>query len=187
MEPSAGGRRLRLATGLTTTVSDDGDGDGSSPVLLLHGWAGSRRSFAALLPLLSRRVRAITVDLRGHGDADKPATGYDLGTLAADVVATLDALEIPRAVLVGASSGGYVAQQVAVTNPDRMAGLVLAGSPQDLRGRPAFADDLDGLTDPLDPAWVRTFVLGFTELDRLPSWYVDLMVDDALRVPAPIW
>ena len=185
MEPSTGGRRLRLATGLTTTVSDDGDG--APPVLLLHAWAGSRRSFAALLPLLHRRVRALTVDLRGHGDADKPPAGYDLGTLAADVVATLDALEIPRAVLVGASSGGYVAQQVAVSAPGRVAALVLAGSPRDLRGRPPFADELERISDPVDPAWVRAFTAGFTDLDRLPSWYVDLMVDDALRLPAAIW
>jgi pimeloyl-ACP methyl ester carboxylesterase len=187
MEPSAGGRLLRLATGLTTAVTDDGDGDGSAPLLLLHGWTGSRRSFAALLPLVSTRVRTIAVDLRGHGDADKPSTGYDLASLAADVVSVLDALEIPRAVLVGASSGGYVAQQVAVTSPERVAGLVLVGAPRDLRGRPTFADELEKITDPVDPAWVRHFTSGFTDLDRLPSWYVDLMVDDALRLPASIW
>jgi pimeloyl-ACP methyl ester carboxylesterase len=187
MKPPAGGRLLRLATGLTTAVTDDGDGDGSAPVLLLHGWTGSRRSFAALLPLLSTRVRTVAVDLRGHGDADKPSTGYDLASLAADVVSVLDALEIPRAVLVGASSGGYVAQQVAVSAPDRVAGLVLAGAPYDLRGRPPFADELARITDPVDPTWVRDFTAGFTDLDRLPSWYVDLMVDDALRLPASIW
>ena len=187
MEPSARGRFLRLATGLSTAVSDDGDGDGSAPVLLLHAWTGSRRSFAALTPLLSTRVRVIAVDQRGHGDADKPSNGYDLATLAADVVAVLDALELRRAVLVGASSGGYVAQQVAVTSPDRVAGLVLAGAPRDLRGRPPFAAELEKITDPVDPEWVRTFTAGFTDLDRLPSWYVDLMVDDALRLPASIW
>jgi pimeloyl-ACP methyl ester carboxylesterase len=90
-------------------------------------------------------------------------------------------------VLVGASSGGYVAQQVAVTSPDRVAGLVLAGAPRDLRGRPPFAAELEKITDPVDPEWVRTFTAGFTDLDRLPSWYVDLMVDDALRLPASIW
>jgi rifampin ADP-ribosylating transferase len=185
MQPSAGGRRLRLSTGLATTVSDDGDG--SPTVLLLHAWAGSRRSFATLLPLLSRRVRVLTVDLRGHGEADKPSAGYDLGTLAADVVATLDALEIPRAVVVGASSGGYVAQQVAVSAPERVVALVLAGAPRDLRGRPPFADELERISDPVDPDWVRTFTAGFTDIDRLPSWYVDLMVDDGLRLPAAIW
>ena len=156
-------------------------------VLLLHAWAGSRRSFARLLPRLPSSVHAVAVDLRGHGDADRPPTGYDLATLAEDVIAVLDALEIRRAVLVGASSGGYVAQQVAVTEPDRVAGLVLAGSPRDLRGRPPFADALERMSDPVDPAWVRTFTAGFTDLERLPPWYVDLIVEDGLRLPAAIW
>ena len=83
-------------------------------MLLLHGWAGSRRSFAALLPLLPAHVRAVAVDLRGHGDAGKPPDGYDLPTLASDVIAVLDTLELDRAVVVGVSSGGYVAQQVTI-------------------------------------------------------------------------
>jgi pimeloyl-ACP methyl ester carboxylesterase len=156
-------------------------------VVLLHAWTGSRRSFSALMPLLARCLRPVAVDLRGHGDADKPAEGYDVPSLAADVVAILDALELDRAVLVGASSGGYVAQQVAVSDPHRVSALVLAGAPHDLRGRPPFADELALLTDPVDPHWVRTFTAGFTDLDRLPSWYVDVLVEDALRVPAAIW
>src|SRR3954471_9587659 len=186
MSPAAEGRPLQLATGLTTTISEAGSGDGSPPVLLLHGWLGSRRSFAPLLPLLSRSAHVIAVDLRGHGDADKPPTGYDLTGLAADVVAALDALEIPRAVLVGASSGGYVAQQVAVTAPERVAALVLAGSPRDLPGRPPFADELGRISDPVEPAWARSFTAGFTDLDRLPSWYVDLMGGDPLPLPAGV-
>jgi pimeloyl-ACP methyl ester carboxylesterase len=182
-----GHQRLRLATGLTTAVDRQGDALDGPPVLLLHSWAASRRSFAALSPLLSRRHPVVAVDLRGHGDADKPSTGYDLTGLAADVVALLDALAIPRAVLLGASSGGYVAQQVAVAAADRVAGLVLAGAPHDLRARPPFADELARLRDPVDPGWVRRFLGGFTDLERLPSWYVDLMVEDALRLPAAVW
>jgi pimeloyl-ACP methyl ester carboxylesterase len=187
MAPGAGDRRLRLATGISTVVTERGEPDAAPPVLLLHSWAASRRSFAALLPLLGPRRHVLAADLRGHGDADKPPSGYDVGTLAADVVALLDALEIPCAVLVGASSGGYVAQQVALSAPRRVAGLVLAGAPRDLRGRLPFADQLEQLGDPVDPGWVRRFLAGLTDLERLPSWYVDLMVDDALRLPAPIW
>ena len=183
----AGERRLHLATGLTTTVSEAGDAEDAPPVLLLHGWAGSRRSFAALLPRLARRSRVVAVDLRGHGDADKPPNGYDVPSLAADVVAVLDSLGMARVALVGASSGGYVAQQVAVSAPGRVAALVLAGAPHDLRGRPGFADELERIGDPVDPAWVRSFTAGFTDLDRLPSWYVDVMVEDGLRLPAAIW
>jgi pimeloyl-ACP methyl ester carboxylesterase len=187
MEPVAGGRLLRLATGITTAVSERGHPGDSPVVLLLHAWGGSRRSFAAMLPLLPPEVHAVAVDLRGHGDADKPSSGYELPTLAADVVALLDVLEVRRAVLVGASSGGYLAQQVAVSAPDRVAGLVLAGAPHDLRGRPPFADELARISDPVDPVWARSYTAGFTDLDRLPGWYVDLMVEDALRLPAPIW
>lgn len=187
MAPAPPGPLLRLSTGISTAVSEHGSADGSPPVLLLHGWAGSRRSFAALLPLLPASLRVLALDLRGHGDADKPPDGYDLPTLAADVVAALDALGIGRAVLVGASSGGYVAQQVAVAAPERVAGLVLAGAPRDLRGRPPFAAELARLTDPVDPVWARAFVAGFTDLERLPGWYVDVMVEDALRLPASIW
>ena len=187
MEPAGSGRLLRLSTGITTVVAEQGNPSREPTVLLLHAWAGSRRSFARLLPLLPSTLHAAAVDLRGHGDADKPLSGYGLTTLAEDVVAILDALGVRRAVLVGASSGGYVAQQVAVTQPDRVAGLVLAGSPRDLRGRPPFADALEQMPDPVDPGWVREFTAGFTDLDRLPPWYVDLMVEDGLRLPAAIW
>ena len=187
MEHPGGGRRLRLATGISTAVTDEGEHDSGPPLLLLHAWAGSRRSFAPLQPLLARHTRAVAVDLRGHGDADKPPSGYELATLAADVVAVLDALDLPDAVLVGVSSGGYLAQQVAVSAPDRVAGMVLAGAPYDLRGRPPFAHELAAITDPVDPAWVRRFLAGFTDLERLPSWYVDVLVEDAVRLPASIW
>jgi pimeloyl-ACP methyl ester carboxylesterase len=187
MGPVGSGRLLQLSTGVTTVVTEQGDRSGEPMVLLLHAWAASRRSFARLLPLLPSAVHAAAVDLRGHGEADKPPTGYDLTTLADDVVAVLDALEVRRAVLVGASSGGYVAQQVAVDDPDRVAGLLLAGSPRDLRGRPPFADALEHLADPVDPAWVRTFTAGLTDIAALPPWYVDLMVEDGIRVPAAIW
>jgi pimeloyl-ACP methyl ester carboxylesterase len=187
MDPAGGRGALHLGTGITTVVTEQGDRRSHPMLLLLHAWAGSRRSFARFLPLIPSSLRAVAVDLRGHGDAEKPPSGYDLVTLAEDVIAVLDALHVRSAVLVGASSGGYVAQQVAVTAPDRVAGLVLAGSPVDLRARPPFADALDQLPDPVDPGWVRSFTADFTDLDRLPAWYVDLMVEDGLRLPPEIW
>jgi rifampin ADP-ribosylating transferase len=177
---------LRLATGIATRCTEGGE-PGGPPVLLLHSWAASRREFARLLPLLPARLRVVGVDLRGHGDADKPADGYEVAGLAADVVAAMDALDLAAAVLVGASSGGYVAQQVAVDAPDRVTALVLAGSPYDLRARPPFADEIDLLRDPVDRGWARAFLAGLTDLDALPEWYADLAVDDAVRIPAAVW
>jgi len=186
MAPATHGR-LQLTTGISTVYTEDGDPDGHPALLLLHAWAESRHSFARLVPLLPAWLRTIAVDLRGHGDADKPATGYGLASLAADVVAAMDRLDLPSAVLVGSSSGGYVAQQVAVDAPRRVTALVMAGAPRDLRGRPPFADEIAALEDPVDPEWVRRFVTGFTDAEDLPGWYLEQRVADALRLPAATW
>lgn len=176
--------QVRLTTGVTLRYSVQGTG---APVVLLHPWTESRGCFDRLLPLLPGTIRAYAVDQRGHGDADKPATGYALADYAADVVAFLDAMDLPSAVLVGSSSGGYVAQRVAVDHPDRVAGLVLVGAPRSLHGRPAFADEVDRLTDPVDPEWVRASLAWFPLHHPVPEWYLADRVADGARTPARVW
>lgn len=178
-------RVLHLSSGLCTVVTTADGPPRTPPLVLLHAWAESRRSFCRLAPLLHGRC-TIAVDQRGHGDADKPVDGHALPELAADVVAALDALDVERAVLVGSSSGGYVAQQVAVDAPGCVAGLVLVGSPHDLRGEAPFAAEVRALRDPVDPAWVRRFVSGFAS-DLVPPSFVELMAVEALRLPAAVW
>jgi rifampin ADP-ribosylating transferase len=158
-----------------------------TPVLLLPAWGETRGSFDRLLPLLAGTARAVAMDLRGHGPADAPATGYSLAELADDVVAFMDAEGISSAVLVGSSSGGYVAQQVAITSPDRVAGLVLVGSPRTLQGRPSFADEVDLLTDPVSEAWVRESLAWFPLFQPVPASYLDDRVRDGARIPAHVW
>jgi rifampin ADP-ribosylating transferase len=121
------------------------------------------------------------MDQRGHGGADRPLGGYDLATQAADVVAFMDSVGVQSAVLLGSSSGGYVAQAVALAAPTRVTGLVLVGAPRSLAGRPSFADDVEQLTDPVDPGWVRD------SLTEVPDWYVDDRVRDGALVPARVW
>jgi rifampin ADP-ribosylating transferase len=102
-------------------------------------------------------------------------------------VAFLDGLGVPAAVLAGSSSGGYVAQQVAVTQPDRVLGLVLIGAPRSLQGRPRFADELDRVSDPVDPAWVRASLDWFPRFHDIPGWYLTDRVADGCRLPARVW
>ena len=186
MDPQPRARRIALATGVSVPYVSAGP-VAAAPVVLLHAWGESRRSFDRLLPLLPRTIHAVAMDLRGHGDADKPAAGYSLAEVAADVAAFMDAAGVPSAVLLGSSSGGYIAQQVAVTSPHRVTGLVLVGSPRSLQGRPPFADEVDQLTDPVDAAWVRKFLTWFPRFHQVPPWYIDGRVQDGARMPSHVW
>ena len=95
--PGVRASRVALRTGVALAFTERGDRSGPA-VLLLHAWIESLRSFDRLTPLLQPSLRVLALDQRGHGEADKPAEGYDLESLAGDVVAFLDAMvpTVPR-------------------------------------------------------------------------------------------
>lgn len=107
-------------------------GEGPRPLLLLHGFTGSRASFDHLRPLLGHSVRAIAVDLPGHGETPLPArTGRDgfLETLDA-LVGLVERLGLKHVDLLGYSQGARVALGLAVTAPERFGRLIMeSGSP----------------------------------------------------------
>lgn len=178
-------RYLMLRTGITVPCFIQGEA-GSLPLLLLHAWGESRRSFDRLVPLLPGYT-VYAPDLRGHGDADKPEVGYSLAEQAEDAAAILDALKVPKAFVLGASSGGYVAQQLAVMYPERVAALALVGSPLSLQGPLPFADEVNALTDPVEEAWVRDSLSWFPLGHAVPTWYMEERVRDGVRMPAHAW
>lgn len=124
-----GGERVRAVVcnppgGEPAAAADDA----LPPVVCLHGWGCSAYSFHRVLrPIADLGTRAIAVDLRGHGWSSKPldVRAYTPAALAAWLVAVLDALAIPRAVVVGHSLGGSLAIEAAVAAPARVAALVL--------------------------------------------------------------
>lgn len=138
------------------------------------------------MPLLPG-FHILAPDLRGHGGADKPEGGYSLDDQAEDVAALLDALGVDRAYVLGSSSGGYVAQQLAIMHPDRVAALVLVGAPLSLNTRPAFAADVDRLSEPVSDAWVRESLSWFPLLHHVPAWFVEDRVRDGVSMPARVW
>jgi pimeloyl-ACP methyl ester carboxylesterase len=185
--------RISTAKGSTATAND-GRGQRRphvdpqvAAVLLLHAWVESSACFDRLWQMVPPTLRVFAMDQRGHGDADKPADGYALVNLADDVEAFMDAVGLQSAVLLGSSSGGYVAQQVAAQVPHRVDGLVLVGAPRSLEGRPAFAEEVDRLTDPVDPSWVEESLTWFPRYHDVPDWYIKDRIRDGLRVPAHVW
>lgn len=180
------GQVIHLRTGVDVRYVDRGDRSGVS-VLLLHAWGESMGCFDRITGLLPTTMRVLAMDQRGHGESDKPSDGYRLTDYAADVTAFLDVMSVASVVLVGSSSGGYVAQQVAISSPDRVRGLVLIGAPRTLRGRSDFADEVDRLTDPIDRAWVQESLTWFPRFHEVPEWYIDARVDDGMQMPARVW
>lgn len=181
-------RSVGLSTGVELPYLEAGRPDGL-PVLLLHGYGDSCRSFEDVLPHLPPSLRVLAPTQRGHGDAPQPATGYEPRDFARDAAAFLDALDVPAAVIVGHSMGSHVAQRVALDHPAKTLGLVLAGSFVTLRGNAAIAElweAVSRLSDPVDPAFVRDFQLS-TVARPVPTEFFEQRVGDSLRMPARIW
>ena len=99
-------------------------GVGPKTVLFLHGIGGNRESFADELPRLARFWRALAWDMPGYGPSP-PIAPLTFEALAQAVVAVLDAERAEKAVLVGHSLGGMIAQETAARFPQRVSGLVL--------------------------------------------------------------
>jgi pimeloyl-ACP methyl ester carboxylesterase len=143
-----------------------------------------------VLPHLPDDIRAIAVTQRGHGDAPKPESGYRIEDLAGDVIGLLDDLGIERAILVGHSMGSWVAQQVAIDHPERVIGVVLAGSfgghPGDAPEMRAFAAEMMSVRDPVTDEVARDFQ-DSTVASPLPPGQMDAFVAESLEVPARVW
>ncbi len=96
------------------------------PILLIHGLASAARIWDFVAPLLAGRGYVVTaLDQRGHGESDKPDTGYDFATIIADDAAVLKALAIERPIIAGHSWGAMVALQYAATHVGNVTALVL--------------------------------------------------------------
>src|SRR5687767_4157033 len=127
---------VALPNGIRLPYVEQGDPAGV-PMLLLHGFTDSWRLFEPVLPYLPASIRAFAVTQRGHGDADRPASGYHPQDFAADIAAFMDALQLERAIIVGHCMGSTIAQRFAIAYPERTLGLALLSSFATFRGNAA--------------------------------------------------
>ena len=100
-----------------------------APVVFLHGLLGNKKNFASLARSLARQLqtnrRIFGLDMRNHGDNNQHVDDMSYPSMAADVVAFLDAQGLDQVVLVGHSMGGKIAQAVALRYPERVHGLIV--------------------------------------------------------------
>ncbi|HEX2701831.1 MAG TPA: alpha/beta hydrolase [Solirubrobacteraceae bacterium] len=159
-------RQIQGAAGILR-LDDAGAG---AAIVGLHGLSATRRYVVMGSRFLERSgYRVVLYDARGHGGSDPPPTGeYSYRSLAEDLLAMLDALELERAVLVGASMGAHTALRFALDNPARVAALALITPGHD---PDHYEDELahwDALSAGLRDRGIDGFLEAY-DLDRVPS------------------
>jgi pimeloyl-ACP methyl ester carboxylesterase len=108
---------------LTYEVKGEGE-----PLLMIHGLGYDRFGWGELPDLLADDFQVVVFDNRGVGDSDVPEGPYAVSQLVEDAVAVLDAAGADTAHVLGVSLGGYVAQELALTHPERLRKLVLGST-----------------------------------------------------------
>jgi pimeloyl-ACP methyl ester carboxylesterase len=115
-------RRVEVAPGVELHVHDHA-GSGR-PFVLVHGLASNLRMWDGVAAeLAGAGHRVVAVDLRGHGLSDKPAGGYDVPGVAADLRALVRALDLEQPWVAGQSWGGNVVLELAWASPEDVAGV----------------------------------------------------------------
>jgi non-heme chloroperoxidase len=179
---------LTLPDGPSLPYVESGDPRGL-PVVLLHGYTDSWRSFEPVLPHLPPGLRVLVPTQRGHGRAGKPAGGYGLRDFATDLAAFLDDLDLDSAVIAGHSLGSCIAQRFALDHPRRVAGLVLAASCATAKGNPGLEElweEVRTLEDPIPWAFAYEFQRSTLAQPVAPA-LLDLVTAESLETPARVW
>jgi len=92
---------------------------GAAPLVLLHGWPQTWLEWHGVVQALAAHFRLVIPDLRGLGDSSRPSTGYDARSVAGDIIALLDVLNLPQVALVGHDIGALAAYSAVAHWRDR--------------------------------------------------------------------
>jgi pimeloyl-ACP methyl ester carboxylesterase len=123
--PNSGYSHFADIDGVRLHYQEKGTG---TPLILIHGYTSSTYSWKEVFEPLAKTFRVIAVDLKGFGFSGKPDGDYSRRAQAILVNHLLDHLKIDKAWLCGNSMGGEVALNLALINPQRVAGLILIDS-----------------------------------------------------------
>ncbi len=163
---------------------------GGRPVILVHGLLLSQDMHRPLAKALAKRGNhAITIDLLGHGESDRPRDmwRYSMGAFAEQVIALMDHLQLEQAVVMGTSLGANTALEVAARAPERLRGMVLEMPVLD-NALPASALTFTPLLVALtfgEPA-MKALARGARAVPRrLLPYYGNVMLDVIRQEPGP--
>jgi pimeloyl-ACP methyl ester carboxylesterase len=182
-------RRVELPNGVTIAYVEMGNPAGR-PVLLVHGYTDSSRSWSLPAVYLANSYRLIAVDLRGHGASSAPERAYTIPAMVDDMRLLLDHLKIDKVDFVGHSLGSIIGQVFAQQHGDRLRKLVLVSSALSAAKATGpgswLADNVQALTDPIDETskFVGEWLTNPTPVD--PDFAVRAR-RETCAVPTRIW
>jgi 3-oxoadipate enol-lactonase len=149
------------------------EGSDRLPVVVLsHALATRAEIWGYQLPVLASRFRVLTYDIRGHGMSEAAGDPYTLPLLASDVAGLLEYLNIAHVAFVGLSIGGMIAQQFALTYPQKLWALVLCstGSVMDDKAKATLQERI---------AKVSAEGLNAQVLPTLKRWFTNQFIEEA--------
>lgn len=169
-------RRVPLSTGVELNVGIAGPQD-APPVILLHGFPESHRTWRELVPRLEHGFRLILPDLRGFGASDRPTETKAYGAQAGvdDLIALAKALRLERFSLVGHDIGGVVAWTAAQTHADRIERLAILNAPHPYIFQKSLIEDFEQRKA---SQYINAFKL--PQADRLITADLDRFFDQAI-------
>ena len=137
-------RKVELKTGVTLNVAIAGD-PAKPPVILLHGFPESHRTWRAVAPLLADDFHLIRPDQRGFAGSDRPqdVAAYAADTLVDDVFALANALHIETFALVGHDWGGAISWPAALRGDPRLTRLAIVNAPHPVIFQKSVIEDED--------------------------------------------
>jgi pimeloyl-ACP methyl ester carboxylesterase len=181
-------KEVRLPNGIRLAYVELGNPKGE-PLLLLHGYTDSSRSWSLVAPFLSD-YRLLIPDQRGHGAADAPACCYAISNYADDARLFLDAIGVRRAAVAGHSMGSMVAMAMAAEYPERVSSIVLIGSTAmaPVKRGDWLYDQVAALQAPFDPnsQFMRDWHPG-NQPTPVDPVFAKAAMDELLVIPLHVW
>lgn len=179
--------KTAVREGAALRYSDNGQG--GPPLLFIHGWCCDHRFWRGQVSAFEKRHRVVAIDLRGHGESDKPDQDYTIAGFVDDLAWLCGETGIERPVVIGHSMGGVIALNLVRERAGLARAAVLADSPVvplPAALRPTADATLAALKSPAYVETAKAFVGAFMFREdsdpALRQWVVDGMASAPQRV-----
>ena len=176
------------------------------PVILLHGGLANSNYWAKQVPALTEKYRVIVMDSRGHGRSSRDEKPYGYELMAADVLALMDFLKLPKAAVIGWSDGAILGLEIAIHHPERLTRLFAfaansdPGGVKDISQSPVFnafiaraekeyqllsptLDQYKPFLAEISKMWETqpNYTAEQLQAIKVPTWIVDADHDEAIK------